>query len=319
MSACAVSRKVRSASRPTWSRPRSSTRSSPRASRIDAVLVLGVAILGLAAATAADILPGQRYVIGRYADRGKIRVAMWTLVLAAICVIISRISGMQPGFMYGVIGTFIFVAALGSTDEGRMEARGAVALLALAIVAWFARIPFQPAPGIPASGTDQTINLALVGVFVIAVEGLVFGLIPLSFLPGQKIFAWSRWRWIALWGAGLALFAHVLVFPVTVAQRNPDPSSLTTTLISVAIYGSVAVGFWLFFRWHNAHKPDGGEHGAVALAEGPPRPEPVVTEAVAPDDMTTLPPEPMPKPRPPRQRKPKPPPDPDEMPTAPPL
>ena len=218
------------------------------------LVVFGVAVLGLAAVTAADIVPGQRYVMGKYSERGRIRVALWTLVLAAVCVFISRLSGMQPGFMYGIIGAFAFTAALSVADEGRMEARGAVALLVVAVVAWFARIPFEPTPGVPASGLDLTINLALVGTFIVAVEGLVFGLIPLSFLPGQRIWAWSRWRWLVLWGAGLALFAHVLVFPVTVAQPNPDPASLTATFISVAIYGLIAVAFWVFFRWHNARQ-----------------------------------------------------------------
>ena len=46
---------------------------------------------------------------------------------------------------------------------------------------------------------------------MVAVEGLVFGLIPLSFLPGQRLFRRSRLAWAVLWGAGLALFAHVLV------------------------------------------------------------------------------------------------------------
>jgi hypothetical protein len=217
----------------------------------DAIIVLGVAILGIAVATSADILPGQRYVVHRYHDRGRIRVALWTLLLAAACVLISRLAGLQPGYMYGIIGAFTFATFLGVADEGRMEARGAVALLILAIVTWFARIPFQPEPGTPATGFALTINLALVGVFVVAVEALVFGLVPLRFLPGQKIWAWSRWRWLLLWGAGLALFVHVLVYPVTVAQPDPEPTSLTTTLLSVGIYGAIAVGFWLFFRWHN--------------------------------------------------------------------
>ena len=49
-------------------------------------------------------------------------------------------------------------ARIGPGDE---QARGAVALLAVAIVAWFARIPFEPTPGVPASGINLTINLAL--------------------------------------------------------------------------------------------------------------------------------------------------------------
>jgi DNA-binding beta-propeller fold protein YncE len=224
------------------------------------LIVFGVALLGIGAATAFDIVPGQRYVIGKYRDRGTVRVALWTLVLAAICVLISRLSGMNPGYMYGIIGTFTFAAALTLGDEGRMEARGAVALLVLALAVWFARIPFEPAPGVPASGVNLIINAGLVGIFVVAVEGLVFGLVPLQFLPGKKIWAWSRWRWVVLWGAGLALFAHVLVYPVTVAQPNPDPSSLTTTLTSVALYGAIAVGFWAYFRWRAGHSGGGSEH-----------------------------------------------------------
>jgi DNA-binding beta-propeller fold protein YncE len=264
----------------------------------DAAVVLGVAVLAIAAATAADTLPGQRYVIGHYADRGRIRVAIWTLGLAAICVLISRLGDLQPGYMYGIIGTFTFVALLSVADEGRMEARGAVALLILALVVWVLRIPFQPAPGVPASGTDLTINLGLVGVFVVAVEGLVFGLVPLNFLPGQKIWAWSRWRWLLLWGAGLALFIHVLVYPVTVAQPEPSASSLTTTLISVAIYGAIAVGFWLFFRWRNARRAAAEVTGpaaataiavedAVAGTELVPEPD-VDPVAPAPEGASTL-------------------------------
>lgn len=60
---------------------------------------------------------------------------------------------------------------------------------------------------------------------------------------------WNRWRWLLLWGAGLALFAHVLVYPVTVAQPNPDPASLTATLVSVGVYGIIAMAFWAAFRW----------------------------------------------------------------------
>jgi hypothetical protein len=233
----------------------------------DGLIVFGVAMLGIAAATAFDIIPGQRYVIGKYHDHGTVRVALWTLVLAAICVLISRLSGMSPGYMYGIIGTFAFAAALTVGDEGRMEARGALALLLLALVVWFARIPFEPAPGVPASGVNLTINAGLVGIFVVAVEGLVFGLVPLRFLPGQKIWAWSRWRWALLWGAGLALFAHVLVYPVTVAQPNPDPAGLATTLTSVAIYGAIAIGFWIFFRWRSSRPSadlEAGETGQPA-------------------------------------------------------
>ena len=245
----------------------------------DALLVFAIALFGLVVANIVDFLPGDRYVARRYHAHGSVRVAVWTLGLAAVTVLISRVAGLQPGYMYGIIGTFTFAVALTLDDEGRMEAWAAVALLVLALVAWFGRIPFEPTPGVPQSGPGLIINMGLVSIFVIAVEGLVFGLIPLRFLPGEKIFRWSRWRWLLLWGAGLALFAHVLVYPVTLAQPSPDPATLTATLVSVGIYGAIAVVFWAAFRWRERRPAMAGPSAASGddpvtdtAHEGPPEP-----------------------------------------------
>ena len=54
----------------------------------------------------------------RYADHGRVRVAVWTLALAAICVLLSRIADLQPGYMYGIIGTFTFAAVLSVSGRG---------------------------------------------------------------------------------------------------------------------------------------------------------------------------------------------------------
>ena len=231
------------------------------------LIVFAVTFVGLGLAMAADIIPGDRYAFRRYGAHGRPRVAIWTLILAAGCVIVSRAAGLSPGFMYGVIGTFVFGMALTTADEGKMEARGAIALLGLALGAWVLRIPFQPTPGVPASGPGSIVNAALVSVFVVAVENLVFGLIPLRFMPGQRIFDWSKRAWLVLWGAGLILFAHVLVYPVTLAQPSPDPAQLGVTLVSVAIYGAVAIGLWVAFRIRAARVGGAGTHLA---AETPP-------------------------------------------------
>ncbi|MFO1540228.1 MAG: FGLLP motif-containing membrane protein [Chloroflexota bacterium] len=230
----------------------------------DGLLVFGVAFVGLGLAMAADIVPGDRYVRRRYGRHGTVRVALWTLAVAAACVLVSRLADLSPGFMYGLIGAFAFPLALTVADEGRMEARGALALLGLALGAWFLRIPFQPPPGMPAEGPAAVLNAGLVGIFIVAVENLVFGLIPLRFMPGRRIFAWSKLAWALLWGAGLALFAHVLVYPVTTAQPNPDPAQLQVTLVSVAIYGALAVGLWAWFRWRPARAAE------TAADVGPP-------------------------------------------------
>jgi hypothetical protein len=262
-----------------------------------------MSIFSLAVATVVDILPGEYYVRRRYGERGRFRVALWTLVLAGATVLISRLGNLSPGYMYGIIGTFVFTTALTKADEGRMEARGAVGLLILALGSWFARIPFEPTPGVPLTGPLLVINMALVGMFVVAVEGLVFGLIPISFMPGQKILAWSKWRWALLWGAGLALFAHVLVYPVTLAQPSPNPSTLATTLISAGLYGALAVGFWFLFRRYDRRAGVGSEEGepselaaeAVSIEGAGPADEVVADDGLQVDDIAIDPERPDPE------------------------
>ena len=63
-------------------------------------------------------------------------------------------------------------------------------------------------------------------------------------------------------GAGLALFAHVLMYPVTLAQPSPDPATLATTLVSAGLYGAIAVGFWAAFRYRAARNEESGSEAA---------------------------------------------------------
>jgi hypothetical protein len=144
---------------------------------------------------------------------------------------------------------FAVGVTLSVADGGRLAARGAVLLLAMALVAWFLRIPFQPEPGVPPSPLVSAVNAVLVSLFVVGIEGVVFGLLPLAFLPGETLWHWSRWRWAVLWAVGVVLFAHVIVHPVTDYRPDPRPASLITVVITVSVYGAIALGTWAFFRW----------------------------------------------------------------------
>ena len=42
--------------------------------------------------------------------------------------------------------------------------------------------------------------------------------------------------------AGLALFAHVIVYPVTDYRPDPRPASLVTVVLTVSVYGAIALG-----------------------------------------------------------------------------
>ena len=214
----------------------------------NAARTFGTTLFGITVGTAVSQVPGELYVRRRFQTRGKVHVALWTLILAGACVLITRLTGVQPGYVYGIIGGFTFGIALSSDDRGRMAFRGMSILLLVGLAAWFARIPFEPAVGLVNGDTGAVINQVLADIFIGAVQGAAIGLIPLRFLAGETLFAWSRWRWALLWGAAILFFAHVVLYPVSSFTPNPSPTGLWTILATVAIYSAIALGFWWFFR-----------------------------------------------------------------------
>jgi hypothetical protein len=168
--------------------------------------------------------------------------------LAVGCVLVTRVTGVQPGYVYGIIGGFTFKAALTKDDNGRMAWRGMSILLGAGFAAWILRIPFQPGTGFIGGEFGSIANQLLAGIFVGSVESAAIGLIPMRFLSGQTLFVWSRRRWALLWGLGLVLFAHVILYPVSSLEPHPGSTGLWTVLASVAIYGGGALGFWAFWR-----------------------------------------------------------------------
>lgn len=212
-------------------------------------LVLAATGVGIGLSTALAVLPGDRYVQVRFARHGRFRVAGWTLGIAAACVLLARLTSMEPGYVYGIIGVVVFNAPLDRVDRGRMAWRGGLLLLAVALLSWFARVPFQPAPGESLAGVGLVVNKVLVAIFVTAVEGLVFGMVPLRFMHGAPLRAWSTARWLAIWAAGLLLFAHVILYPVSTYEPNPSAVGIWTVVTVVASYGAVALAFWAYFRF----------------------------------------------------------------------
>jgi hypothetical protein len=234
----------------------------------DGLLLFVSALVGLAVATAAISLTRDRYVWTRFKVHGTIKIAQWTLVLAAACVLITRLTGVQPGYVYGIVATVAFAVPLARADEGRMAWLGALALLVMALAAWFLRIPVQPTVDHPVEGLALLADRAFVAIFVTGVEGLVFGLIPIRFMIGEPLASWHKWRWLALWGAGILLFAHVILYPVSDYQPNPSAVGLWTVAITVIAYSAVAVGFWWYFRQRDERRrreeASGGMGGGAA-------------------------------------------------------
>jgi hypothetical protein len=173
------------------------------------------------------------------------------LAFGVACVLVTRCMDFHPGYLYG------FVAGLGllglEAETPRRQALlvlgGVAALLAATLLAWGLAVPMAGLAegGLPGA---SIIYGVLVAIFVAGLEGLLFSLVPLAFMDGSKIMAWSRVVWAVTFGLAAWLFFHVLINP---GSAYLDALSSKKVLLmggTLAAYAVLTVGTWLCFRWH---------------------------------------------------------------------
>jgi len=84
---------------------------------------------------------------------------------------------------------------------------------------------------------------------VAGVELTAFGMLPLHFLPGEKVYRWNRGVWAALIGLGVFGFAHVLMNPRDGYMADSSRTPLITIVGLLIFFGLSSVLFWAYFRF----------------------------------------------------------------------
>ena len=150
------------------------------------------------------------------------------LVVALVCVVISRVANFLPGYLFALMAAFQLgpEVDLPKAHQGRAQAVAAAWLLVVSVVAWLVWIPVKAAAGGANPGFLVVLLSALLaGTFVAGIEGVLFGLLPLRFMDGEKVMAWHRVGWAVLFGLAAILFVHVLLNPPSVTCRDRRTSS----------------------------------------------------------------------------------------------
>ena len=180
-----------------------------------------------------------------------VRALPASLIIALVCVLVSRIANFQPGYLYGLVIGFFFARELTPEIEGKAEAWAAGTSLGAAFVAWvlLAFIRGGAAGGDPV--TNALLQSATVTVVVAGIENAVFAMLPMRFLPGAAVYKWNRIVWIALLGLGIFAFAHVLLNPAAEAGYLSDTTRtpFVTLIALLVLFALVSVAFWAYFRF----------------------------------------------------------------------
>jgi hypothetical protein len=190
-------------------------------------------------------------------ELGRLRVLPWALVVAALFVLVSRLSALQPGYLWGVVLGVVFIRTDTSADEGREQAAGALWTLIVSVVAWLALGSVRASAGDGATFFNVAAQTALAAIVVSGLEAVAFGLMPFRFMPGVAIYRWNRLIWAVLFGASLFGFFHILIGPTSGYLSDLSAPAWLAALGVFAAFGAFTILFWAWFRFRPAPAAEG--------------------------------------------------------------
>ena len=220
--------------------------------RSSLALALGFTV-SLIVITVVFRLPSLFVVHRRYCEWAELRILPGTAVVAAACVVLSRLLHFQPGYLYGLIAGLSLRHQLAKDTTGRLTSAAALAILVISVLAWFGRAPLAAAAARPHAGFwVVAAEASLAALFVVGVESMVISLIPLRFLEGGKLTAWSRTAWFVVFGLGLFAFVHLLLRPTSGYVATTAGASRFVVVALFIGFGLFSIGFWAYFRFRPA-------------------------------------------------------------------
>lgn len=180
----------------------------------------------------------------------RIRALPAGLIIAGVCVLLSRMTGFEPGYLYGIVAGVAFGRALAKREQAHLIIWTTLAVVGVSVVAWIAWAAINgTAEESGASGALIWLDDALAAIFVAGLVGSVISMLPLRFLPGRVLQSWNRAAWAGVFAITLFGLIQVMLRPHATAE-GPSHSPLVTTIL--LFVGFAAATF--AFRWHFVRK-----------------------------------------------------------------
>ncbi len=180
------------------------------------------------------------------------------LLVAAGCVLFSRLVGFTPGYLYGVAGGYALGAAvdLSRRREATISGAGLGAAMALALLAWGLSAPsvlLQESLGTGGvagvvRGLSGGVQNFLLTIFFVGLELVFLELFPVGPTNGAKLFDWNKVVWGICFGVAAFMACQLLLTPESAYLDVVRNQSVQLLLGLLALYSLVAVGLWYLFE-----------------------------------------------------------------------
>ncbi|WP_436777805.1 FGLLP motif-containing membrane protein [Yinghuangia sp. YIM S09857] len=182
---------------------------------------------------------------------GALKTVPAALGLAVFCTVLSRLSDFVPGYVFGLVLGYVALRErrLSRAQEGKGVLFGAICALLLSVGAWVGlEFVHEKAIAVDANAGLVIADTILGTTFILGVETVLFGLIPLRVLDGNKLRKWNTWIWAATYTVAILLFVHVLVLN-SGRGGSDNETSLTAALVLFAGFALVSGLFWAYFKY----------------------------------------------------------------------
>jgi hypothetical protein len=198
--------------------------------RLSLAVAAGLAVLNLASGLAMR-------VAGRLNDAGShIRLVPLFLLVGAATAIISRVGGIQPPLIVGILIGFRFAMGVPARARGILQLAQISVMTVLAVAAWVLLGMVGPVEGFWPSALSEMLS-------VICLAGLgsaLLLLLPVLSLPGRSIFEWSP----PLWAATTLVVGLLAAIIVSGEEAPTVPIAIGATAVAAV---SLAIWAWVRF------------------------------------------------------------------------
>ncbi|QNE37444.1 hypothetical protein F1C12_00165 [Leifsonia shinshuensis] len=164
------------------------------------------------------------------------------LVLVAATAIGSRLFGLEPALLFGLVLGAVLPDGLGRAERGRTSAVQLSAVAALGVLAWLA-VGVLPTP----SGAVSAFLIELVNaVALVAIGSTSIALLPFGGLAGRAVMQWSRPLWLAM---ALVVYTVLFALLLPVASLAQTGAGAVVVVIAAVAFAVVALSVWLWERY----------------------------------------------------------------------
>ena len=196
---------------------------------------------------------GIQILLSKYRFRvpAVLKIHPIAMLLAVVFVIISRAVHFYPGLIFGFVGACVPLLTsrrLNTRQDGISILLSSLSLAIICCIAFFVRAPVEDAIAAHNSFGLELVSMILAAIFAIGLEGLLFNLLPLTFVDGERLAKWNKAAWLVTFTIVVFLFYHIIINRNMQFEDAIGDLKVQMMFVITIVFLVLSVIVWLAFR-----------------------------------------------------------------------